>query len=92
MLERALEAKLVKLVKELGGYVAKLDANSRKGAPDRIITVAGRTFYLELKTETGVVSPLQAVEHERIRRAGGEVIVARGWPQVEQAVKGPDHV
>ena len=87
MLERDLEAKLVAKVKQLGGYIAKLDAKANKGVPDRVISLAGRTFYLELKTEKGVVSPLQAHQHERIRAAGGEVIVARGWSEIEAALK-----
>ena len=86
MLERALEKKLVAKVKSLGGYVAKLDAKANKGVPDRVVTVSGRTFYLELKTETGRVSPLQAHNHERIRAAGGEVIVAYGWQEIEDAI------
>ena len=68
---------LVAKVKTLGGYIAKLDAKANRGVPDRVITLPNKgTFYLELKTEQGVVSPLQAHQHERIRAAGGEVVVA----------------
>jgi hypothetical protein len=83
VLERSLEKKLAAKVKTLGGYIAKLDAKANKGVPDRIITINGRTFYLELKTESGVVSPLQAHQHEQIRKAGGEVFVAYGWEQID---------
>jgi hypothetical protein len=55
--------------------------------PDRIVTIGNRTFYLELKTGTGVVSPLQAHQHEQIRKAGGVVYVAYGWDQIEEVVR-----
>lgn len=88
MLERNLEAKLVKAVKELGGLAYKIDSAARKGAPDRIIALPGKTpFFLELKTETGRVSPLQAVEHDRLRKIGQRVVVAYGWQQIEEALR-----
>jgi hypothetical protein len=88
MLERQLEAKLKALVKSLGGLCFKLDPKADKGVPDRVIALPGRTpFFLELKTETGVVSPLQAHKHEQLRKAGQRIVVARGWQEIEDAIK-----
>jgi hypothetical protein len=87
MLERDLETKLKTLVKQLGGVAFKLDAKANKGVPDRVIALPGRTpFFLELKTEKGVVSPLQAYQHEQLRKIGQRVVVARGWQEVEDAL------
>jgi hypothetical protein len=87
MLERDLEAYLRELVKKYGGVLFKLDARSRKGSPDRVVTMPGRpTTYVELKTDTGRVSPLQAHTHDQIRKAGGRVVVLRGLGAIEMFV------
>jgi hypothetical protein len=87
MLERDLENKLKAHVKTLGGMVYKIDARANKGAPDRVVALPGRTpFFLELKTTTGKLSPLQAHEHERLRKAGQRIVVAYGWDEVLDAL------
>jgi hypothetical protein len=87
MLERDLEKKLVALVKKLGGVAYKLDAKAHKGVPDRVVAIPGREpFFLELKTEKGVVSPLQAHEHQRLRSIGAKIVIAKGWQEIEDAV------
>jgi hypothetical protein len=88
MKEAALESLLRTELTRRGGVAFKLDALSRKGAPDRIVTANGRTIYVELKTERGVVAPLQQFEHERIRAAGGEVVVLRGADAIRRFVDG----
>ena len=89
MLESALEAKLKAKVKQLGGVAFKIDAKSNKGAPDRVIAMPGRPpFFLELKTATGKVSPLQAHTHEQLRKLGHEVTIAFGWEEIERAITG----
>ncbi|CAI9119565.1 VRR-NUC domain-containing protein [Brytella acorum] len=47
------------------------------GVPDLHVTYAGRTLYIELKTETGRVSKEQRELHARLRRAGAVVAVCR---------------
>ena len=87
MLERQLENKLKATVTRLGGVVYKLDAKANKGVPDRVVALPGRTpFFIELKTETGRVSPLQAHEHERLRKIGQRIVVAYGWQEIEDAL------
>ena len=94
MLERDLEGLFRQLVKRAGGVIHKLDARARKGSPDRVVTLPGRpTFYVELKTERGRLSPLQQKgrlsplqqkEIDDIISAGGNVRVLYG----ERAVRG----
>ena len=87
MLERDLERRLKAMVKLAGGCAYKLDARAQKGAPDRVVVLPGRgTFLVELKTDTGRLSPLQQVEIERIRNAGGDVQVIYGMKQLENFV------
>lgn len=83
MLERQLEAALRREVTMLGGVAYKLDARAHKGAPDRVVVLPGRgVTFVELKTETGKLSPLQIVESERIRAAGGRAVVLRGLDEL----------
>lgn len=87
MLENAIEAKLVTLVKAKGGVLYKLDPQAKKGAPDRVVVLPGReTTFVELKTDTGHLSPLQAIELDRIRAAGGNAVVLYGLVQVKAFV------
>lgn len=47
------------------------------GMPDWLVAHAGRTLWLELKTDVGRLSPAQKLCHERLRRAGHQVQVCR---------------
>jgi hypothetical protein len=89
MRESALERLLATATYQAGGVLFKLDAQSRRGAPDRVVVLPGREpVFVELKTETGVVSPIQAHEHERIIKAGGQVLVLRGADAVRSFCRG----
>lgn len=84
MLERDLEQLFRRSVTGAGGVIYKLDARSRRGAPDRVVALGGRTMFVELKVLGGRVSLAQEVEHQRIRQAGGEVWVLRGPDEVRR--------
>jgi hypothetical protein len=84
MLESTIEAKLVALVRAKGGVAYKLDARARKGAPDSVVVLPGRmATFVELKTDSGRLSPMQTVELARIRAAGGHAVVLYGMDQVK---------
>lgn len=97
MLERDIEAHLVKRVKELGGIVRKLAWVGRQGAPDRVVFLPGRdceeisTIWVELKNpDTIKTFPANAHEraqhreHERMRAMGQRVVVIGTIEQVEE--------
>jgi len=87
MREAALEAKLATLVKAKGGVAYKLDTRAKKGAPDRVVVLPGReATFVELKTDRGRLSPMQEVELDRIRAAGGHGVVLYGLAQVQRFV------
>ncbi len=62
------------------------------GVPDLCILYEGfsvetaweeaRTLFIELKTPTGKVSPVQKIVHESIKRVGHDVEIARGLDEV----------
>jgi len=88
MKESALERILATAMSAPGCALYKLDAQSRRGAPDRVVVRHGVVTFVELKTETGVVSPIQAHEHDRIRAAGGAVVVLHGADEVRRFCRG----
>ena len=59
-MEKHIEAYLVKKVKELGGMAYKFTSPAHRGVSDRIVCLPdGSTWFVELKTEGGRLSPLQ---------------------------------
>lgn len=62
MLEKDLEAKLVKEVKAMGGMCLKWVCPGNRGVPDRIALLpGGRVVFIEMKRPKGSrIDPLQA--------------------------------
>ena len=83
MRESAIEAKLVRLVRERGGLCYKFVSPGNPGVPDRIVvTPDGRTVYVELKTEAGRLSPMQKFQRTELQKRGADVRVLKGLEQV----------
>lgn len=79
MLESAVEAKLVRGVKALGGIAYKFTSPGTAGVPDRIVVLpGGRVIFAELKTDSGRLSPGQRAQLDRLRALGAEAVVVRG--------------
>jgi len=67
MLEKDMEEKLKKRVKELGGICVKLNCAGTSGMPDRLILLPhGTVALVELKTDKGVLTTLQEYTIEKI--------------------------
>lgn len=75
MLEKELEAKLVKTIKARGGYCLKWVSPGNGGVPDRIILLpGGRVAFAELKRpHGGRVGPLQRWWRATLRGLGFRV-------------------
>lgn len=74
MLERDIEAYLVKRCKEIGALADKFTSPSRRSVPDRLITFGGRVLFVELKATGKKPTEAQVRDHERRRAAGAEVV------------------
>lgn len=74
MLERDIEAYLVKRCKEIGALCCKFTSPSRRSVPDRLITFSGRVLFVELKATGKKPTEAQVRDHERRRAAGAEVV------------------
>lgn len=74
MLERDIEAYLVKRCKEIGALCDKFTSPQRRSVPDRLITFSGRVLFVELKATGKKPTEAQVRDHERRRAAGAEVV------------------
>jgi hypothetical protein len=74
MLERDIEAYLVKRCKEIGALCDKFTSPQRRSVPDRLITFGGRVLFVELKAAGKKPTEAQVRDHERRRAAGAEVV------------------
>jgi hypothetical protein len=71
MLEKQVEAHLIKRVKELGGRAYKFTSPAHRGVADRIVCLPGGVVIMvEVKTIGGRLSPLQKVFADEMQRLG----------------------
>lgn len=76
MLEKHIEAALVKRAKVLGGMAEKFTSPGRRSVPDRIVTLpGGRVIFVELKAPGAKPTENQQRDHERRRALGCDVRV-----------------
>jgi len=76
MLEKTIEAALVKRVKELGGTCEKFTSPGRRSVPDRLVTLPeGRIVFVECKAPGKKPTELQLKDHERRRNLGCKVVI-----------------
>jgi len=70
MLEKELEAKVVKYAKDHGILTYKFVSPNNRGVPDRIFLNRGKVLFLEFKTGKNTVTLLQRREINRILDSG----------------------
>ena len=81
--EARLEAIFRERVRRMGGYTIKL-APTERGIPDRLaVFPKGRMYLVELKTETGSLSPIQMHWHSRMSERGVHVYTLYGEAQIK---------
>lgn len=85
MLEKVIEAALVRRVKELGGLCEKFVSPGRRSVPDRLVTLpGGRIVFIEVKSPGKGPTELQERDHWRRRKLGCEVLVINSIEDVEK--------
>ena len=76
MLEKTIEAALIRRVTALGGMCEKFTSPGRRSVPDRVVTLpGGRIVFVECKAPGTVPTELQERDHGRRRALGCEVVV-----------------
>ena len=77
--ERENVKRVITELQRRGAWVVKIHVGpyQRPGIPDVLACYAGRFLAIEVKQDTGRVSPLQEYEMRMIRRAKGTALVVR---------------
>ena len=84
-LERDIERHLVRRAREHGGVAYKWVSPGHVGVADRIVCLpGGRVWFVELKTATGRLSPLQKIFAADMARMGMRYAVLRSKEDVDQ--------
>lgn len=87
MSEKQIEQKLRADVKAMGGRAYKFVSPGNTGVPDRIVIMPGRIpIFVELKTDTGRLSPIQKAQIDYLERMGQDVRVLYGIKDVERFI------
>ena len=86
MLEKQVEKYLTKRVKENSGLSYKW-ISSVTGVPDRLVIINQKVFFIELKTETGTLSPRQIHVFDELGEAGFPVYVLRNYDDIEEFIR-----
>lgn len=88
MRESRIEAHLKAAVKAAGGDVRKVQWIARNGAPDRLVLLPNRHFFVELKAPGVPAEPHQLREHTRLRSAGFAVYIIDSIEGVDALIEG----
>ena len=76
VLEKSIEQKLVREVRQRGGLCLKFVSPGFDGVPDRIVLMPkGRMAFVEVKAPGRKPERLQAARHEMLQRLGFRVYV-----------------
>ena len=88
MLEKNIEAHLVKRVKEIGGIAYKFVSPAHRGVADRVVFLPnGVVWFVELKAPGGRLSPLQKVFEDDMVRLRQRYVCLWSKEQVDAWVK-----
>ena len=87
MRESEVERMLVDGIRKLGGRAFKWVSPGNAGVPDRIVVLPGcPAVFVELKTVTGKLTPLQKVQLKRLKDMGQAVRVLYGEHEVKECL------
>lgn len=88
MREADLEKRLKTKIESVGGICWKFISPNCRGVPDRIIIMpTGKVLFVELKTDKGVVAPLQQYRIDKLRALGCDARIIRGRKGVDELLE-----
>ena len=87
MREKEIEQKLRQAIKEMGGRAYKFISPGNMGVPDRMVCLpGGQLIFVELKTDTGKLTPVQKAQIGYLKNLGQDVRVLYGVDGVESFI------
>jgi Holliday junction resolvase-like predicted endonuclease len=76
MKEQQIQSKVIKLMESKGYYVLKLSKTNKHGIPDLLCLKKDEPpFFIEVKTDKGVVSALQLFRQKELKELGFKSII-----------------
>jgi hypothetical protein len=76
MKEQQIQSKVIKLMESKGYYVLKLSKTNKQGIPDLLCLKKDEPpFFIEVKTDKGVVSALQLYRQKELKELGFKSII-----------------
>lgn len=87
IMEKKVEKYLVKKAKELSCLCYKFVSPQNAGVCDRIVVKDGRTYYVELKCQSGKLSELQLKFISDMANQGIEVYVLASAEEIDEFYK-----
>lgn len=79
MREKDIEKWIRQQIENMGGKFMKFVSPGNNGVPDRIaIMPGGHIWFVELKTDTGELAPIQTWQIEQLKKLDVPAIVVRG--------------
>jgi hypothetical protein len=81
VLEKDIEAYLVRRVREHGGVAYKFTSPAHRGVADRVVCLPGQTWFVEVKRPGGRLTGLQTLFGREMQRLGQRYIVV--WSKEE---------
>ena len=90
MKEAALQKKVIQELRAQGCYVFKVVGGpaQQRGTPDLLICVNGRFVAIELKVPGKSAAPLQLLELQKVRNAGGKAEVFNDIENIRRFIQG----
>lgn len=90
--EGRLDQILVEAVRKVRGLCIKLPAMWYIGIPDRMVLLSGaRIYFVELKSDTGRVSPTQGRWTRLLTKLGFQVFLIKGKIQLKEFIHAHIH-
>lgn len=88
MRERDIEKWLRHQIEGMGGKFMKFVSPGNDGVPDRIaILPDGQIWFIELKAESGRLSPIQVWQQDRLDTLGCQVRTIRGMDEARAFIE-----
>lgn len=86
MHERDVVLYLGERVFKMGGEMRRVRWIGRRGAPDLLVLLPGRSFWVEAKAPGEKPSPAQLREHARLRAAGNRVEIVESEASADEVL------
>jgi len=80
MTEQQIQTKIKKKLQEQGYFVTKLIKTSTNGIPDLLAIKDGKATFIEVKRQSGILSPLQELRISELKKHG---CIVKVWSDFE---------